>query len=183
MDKKFIESFLSCVVQIATLISTVYGVFSFARQKKYEKSEIALTEFYIPLLQLIEKHLYTPDYNSESFLSAKTSIHKLFKDKYIHVPFELQRRFDVFEKSKNEKDYKKFCDCFLDYYCYISKKCGIKILTIPQRTAKKWYSSGWKKSRCTINLICDFISYIVIVLCIWGVSMLVLFKVLEVITA
>lgn len=178
MNEAIIEKILSVIVSTVTLIGTIYGIFSFKKQKNYEKSETALTEFYVPLLQIIEKHLYTSNYNSSSFLNAKTSMHKLFKDKYIYVPFELQRIFNAFEENTNEKNYKSFCDCFLDYYCNISKKCGTKTLTTSQRFANNWYSSKWKKIWCRIELICTVFSYLTIGVCIWIVGTSVLFKIL-----
>ena len=71
MDTTNVEKIISCITGIVTLLSTVYGVFSFRKQKNYERSEKALTEFYVPLLRTIEKHLYTSDYTSQSFLKLQ----------------------------------------------------------------------------------------------------------------
>ena len=181
MDTTILEKIISCIAGIATLVSTIYSVFSFRKQKNYERSEKALTEFYVPLLRIIEKHLYTDDYTTQSFLKAKTSMHKLFEDQYIFVPFELQRKFNIFKENTNEKNYKIFCDCFLDYYYNTSKNCGIKILTTTQRAANNWYSSKLKKFWCKIELICASISYLVIGVCIWAVVMSVFIKILNMI--
>lgn len=183
MDTTNVEKIISCITGIVTLLSTVYGVFSFRKQKNYERSEKALTEFYVPLLRTIEKHLYTSDYTSQSFLKAKTSVHKLFEEQYIFVPFELQRKFTAFEEDTNQKNYKIFCDCFLDYYYNTSKNCGIKILTTTQRAANNWYSSKLKKFWCKIELICASISYLVIGVCIWAVVMSVFIKISKMIIA
>lgn len=183
MDAAILEKIISCIAGVIALFSTVYGMSSFRKQKNYERSEKALTEFYVPLLQTIEKHLYTTDYTSQSFLKVKTSMHKLFEEQYIFVPFDLQRKFTDFEENTNAKKYKIFCDCFLDYYYSTSKNCGIKILTIPQRFANNWYSSKLKKFWCEVELICTSISYLAIGVCIWAVVMLVFIKILNMIVA
>lgn len=183
MDTAFLEKIISCIAGVIALFSTVYGMSSFRKQKNYERSEKALTEFYVPLLQTIEKHLYTTDYTSQSFLKVKTSMHKLFEEQYIFVPFDLQRKFTDFEENTNAKKYKIFCDCFLDYYYSTSKNCGIKILTIPQRFANNWYSSKLKKFWCEVELICKSISYLAIGVCIWAVVMSVFIKILNMIVA
>lgn len=183
MDTTILEKIISCIAGIVALFSTVYGMSSFRKQKNYERSEKALTEFYVPLLQTIEKHLYTTDYTSQTFLKAKTSVHKLFEDQYIFVPFDLQRKFTDFEENTNEKNYKIFCDCFLDYYYSTSKNCGMKILTIPQRAANNWYSSKLKKIWCKFELICTAFSYVMLGICIWVVGTSVLIKILNMIIA
>lgn len=115
------------------------------------------------------------------FLKAKTAIHKLFEEKYIYVPFELQRKFKIFERETNKKNYKKLCDCFLDYYHNTSKNCGVKILSTSQRIANNWYGSKLEKLFCKVKLICNFIFYITMSLCIWIICMLALSKILNII--
>lgn len=176
MDNEKLNIIIALVVASATLISSLYGVISFKKQKEYEKYEISFKEFYIPLLKIIEKHLYVSDINTPSFLAAKTSIHKLIKDEYIYVPFSIQTAFKDFESDSSVKSYKKFCDSFIANYCEVSKKCGMKHITVWHRNKYKWYSSKFKLV-CT-NIICLFniIYWIFLSLSIWLISLGIIFS-------
>lgn len=171
MDNEKLNIIISLVVAIATFISTLYGIKSFKKQKEYEKYEVSFKEFYVPLLQLIEKHLYVSDINSSSFLSAKTSVHKLIEDKYIYVPFRIQNAFSAFESNNNEKNYKKFCDSFLTNYYEVSKVCGMKHITVWHRNKRKWYSSKLKFIFTNIKFWLDFIYLIFMGFSIWVISL------------
>lgn len=176
MDNDNFNTVISCVVAIATLISAVYGVISFKKQKEYEKYEIAFKEFYIPLLQLIEKHLYVTNYNTPSFMTAKTSIHQLIEDKYIYVPFDIQNTFSAFEATPNEINYKMFCDHFLYKYCEVSKACGMKRITVRQRNKNKWYSSVRKRIFVNLKYGLDCLYIIFVGLEIWLILLLIFLK-------
>jgi len=179
MDNEKLNIIISLVVAIATFISTLYGIKSFKKQKEYEKYEVSFKEFYVPLLQLIEKHLYVSDINSSSFLSAKTSVHKLIEDKYIYVPFRIQNAFSDFESNNNEKNYKKFCDSFLTNYYEVSKVCGMKHITVWHRNKCKWYSSKLKFIFTNIKFWLDFIYLIFMGFSIWVISLAIIFSFLK----
>lgn len=176
MDNEKLNIIISLVVAIATFISTLYGIKSFKKQKEYE---ISFKEFYIPLLQLIKKHLYVSDINTPSFLSAKTSIHKLIEEKYIYVPFSIQNAFSAFEGNSNEKNYKKFCDSFIINYCEVSKICGMKRITVWHRNKCKWYSSKLKCVFTNIRVWLDFIYLFFMGLSIWVISLAIIFSFLK----
>ncbi len=165
----------SFIIKIATLFSSLYGVRSFKKQKEYEKYEASFNEFYIPLLKLIEKHLYVTNYNTQSFLAAKTSIHQLMEDKYIYVPFDIQIAFRDFEDTANEKNYKKFCDCFISNYCEVSRICGMKHISVRHRNKNNWYSSKYKQIFANLKYYFDCAYYILIVITIWLVLMAIIF--------
>ena len=152
MDTEKIKSIISIIVALTTFITSIYSIKAFKSQKKYEKYETAFKEFYLPLMQIIEQHLYETDFTKPSFKAAKSSIHKLFQDKYIYVPFKLQKSFLDFEEKGGTKTYNDFCDNLIELYCNSAKDFGIKILTVRQRNKFNWYSSTWK--RIKINIMC-----------------------------
>lgn len=176
MNNEKLNIIISLVLAIATFISTLYGIKAFRKQKEYEKCEISFKEFYVPLLQIIEKHLYVSDINTPSFLAAKTSIHKLIEDKYIYVPFCIQNAFGLFENNSNEKNYKKFCDSFITNYCEVSKVCGMKHITVWHRNKCKWYSSTLKCIFINVSFWLDFIYLIFMGLSIWIISLAIIFS-------
>lgn len=169
----------SIIVAITTLITSIYSVEAFKSHKNYEKNETAFKEFYLPLMQIIEQHLYKTDFTNPSFNAAKSSIHKLFQDKYMYVPFKLQKSFLDFEKNVSIKTYKVFCDKFIKLYCNSAKGFGTKILTVRQRNEFKWYSSIWKK--IVINIMCflNLIYYFSVAISIWFLGMSLFFKILS----
>lgn len=175
MDNEKLNITISFIVAISTFLSTVYGIKSFQNQKEYEKNEQAFREFYVPLLQLIEKHLYVSNINTSSFLTVKTAIHQLIKDKYIYVPLEVQSAYSTFEATANEKNYKEFCDCFMTYYYEISNICGLKRITIRHRNKNKWYSSRFKCVIANIKYCFNCMYFILVGLGIWMLSMSIIF--------
>lgn len=179
MDIEKIKIIISIIVALTTFITSIYSIRAFKSQKKYEKNETAFKEFYLPLMQIIEQHLYETDFTKPSFKAAKSSIHKLFQDKYMYVPFKLQKSFLDFEKEESTKTYNDFCDNLIELYCNSTKDFGIKILTVRQRNKFKWYSSIWKMIATNILHFLNCIYYILVILSIWFLGMSLFFKLLS----
>lgn len=170
---------------IAGLVSACESVWKFRKQKEHEQAETAFRSLYIPAMELIEDHLYVSnkdDFNKPSFISCKTSLHKLIDEQYIYVPFNLQDTFNDFEKSTGDnriKSYNKFCDCFINYYRENANACGMKRLSVWRRNKLKWYSSTQKMILTNAMVIGEIISTLLMVVSISLIATVILLNALQ----
>lgn len=177
MDSEKINILISLGLATVTTITSINGIKSYKNQKRYEKNELALKEFYIPLFQKLEKHLYKFDADNSDFKKTIKFISTFFRNKYIYVPFLLQITFNNFLDEPAPQKYNKFCDCFLNLYSSLSRACNTKPLTTHHRNMSKWYKGFVQRIFFNLKDILNFLYYLVVILTIWLVAMSILYKI------
>ena len=172
-----VKEFLELVVPIATLISTIYGVMKFKRQKQYENAQKTFEEFYIPAMKILENQLYNKaDFASASFSCSKKEFKELLKDKYIYIPFVLQEKWNCFllDKQNKRKSYLKFCNCFFENYQYYSRICKMKQITIFYRNRNKLYCNLFHQIWVNIERAVEIISLSLLVASLWIIALYII---------
>lgn len=134
------------------VIALLTGALAFAgsiyianKKRNLEVSQKVMESVYAPLMVILEPYLFAKQgtYNTEPFKKVCQGVHNLIEQEPIYFPFYLKDYFYEFEYEsdirKQEKEYMKFSERFIDNYSHICRSCGLPGIPESYRRHKGFY--------------------------------------------